>query len=230
MDTDEIFKKNRQETHTSSQSTFTNRQKNLFEELDKAREQVRDKIICDEESMEIDTSSKITLKRKRSETKHFRGKESIFKRPELPLNKCLPPRMAPDFQKNPHKWTKYSLEDVHLEDMSERSNTSAALSFLQELEDRKNIEKIEAVEQNSKIIFKKRIKDPQSIISTSKVQTVERQNEKLAFRGSKIVMPEYVVGQKPKTIKKNTIAAEKGTEKVKEIKLDHLVEDEDEAD
>ena len=48
----------------------------------------------------------------------------------------LPPRQrqrgVPDFKKNPDKWTCYTLGDVSEKDMSERSNTNAALAFLDE--------------------------------------------------------------------------------------------------
>lgn len=39
---------------------------------------------------------------------------------------------TPDYKMNPEKWTKYSLEDVDNEDMTESSNTKAAFAFLEE--------------------------------------------------------------------------------------------------
>ncbi|XP_061188234.1 uncharacterized protein LOC133196308 [Saccostrea echinata] len=39
---------------------------------------------------------------------------------------------TPDYKAHPEKWTKYSLEDVGNEDMSESSNTRAAFAFLEE--------------------------------------------------------------------------------------------------
>lgn len=39
---------------------------------------------------------------------------------------------TPDYKMNPKKWTKYSLEDVDNEDMTESSNTKAAFAFLEE--------------------------------------------------------------------------------------------------
>nr|CAD7262765.1 unnamed protein product [Timema shepardi] len=51
--------------------------------------------------------STTSLKRKRTAMKQFRGKESIFKRPE-----ALPPRFknkdVPDYHKHPHKWVRHS--------------------------------------------------------------------------------------------------------------------------
>ncbi|XP_048731272.2 uncharacterized protein LOC125648330 [Ostrea edulis] len=39
---------------------------------------------------------------------------------------------TPNYKVNPEKWTRYSLEDVGNEDMSESSNTRAAFAFLEE--------------------------------------------------------------------------------------------------
>ena len=53
---------------------------------------------------------------------------------------------TPDYKTNPGKWTKYSLEDVGNEDMSESSNTRAAFAFLEERRKLREGEmKIEAV-------------------------------------------------------------------------------------
>lgn len=61
----------------------------------------------------------------------------------------------PDFKKNPHKWTKYSLEDV--QEMTDESNRKAAFDFLKQLADRQqNEEKLE--ELPSKIEFNKHVK------------------------------------------------------------------------
>lgn len=40
------------------------------------------------------------------------------------------PRLTPDHQKHPERWTRYDLGDVSSQDLSERSNAAAALSFL----------------------------------------------------------------------------------------------------
>lgn len=221
MDTDEVFQKNEKNTSVSTNSDFTSRQKKLFEQLDK----VGGVINTDHETqMDIEPITP-SNKRKRSETKQFRGKESLFKRPELPISKCLPMRRAPDFQRNPHKWTKYSLDDVSSADMSEQSNTTAALSFLRELEERKSNEEDEKINLNStKITFKKRIPKPQNV-STS---TEKDDEDKLVFKGSKIVMPEYVIGQK-KPIKKDKKTTS-STKNRNEIKLDHLQDEDDEQE
>lgn len=227
MDTEEIFQRSEQQNNKNTHLNFTNRQKNLFEELDKAQKNVRLTHLTSETPMDTNEFMS-TNKRKRSETKHLQGRESIFKRPEEPLSKCLPLRSAPDFKRNPHKWVKYSLGDVKYEDMSEQSNTSAALSFLRELEERK-CKTENAEEREEKVMFKRRNIKPQfqhSAIAKSHVQE-SKCDEKVIFKGSKIVMPEYVVGQKTKTSKLSKTPKEKTNEKIKEIKLDHLLEDDE---
>lgn len=222
MDTDEIFFANTAQTSRHDETSFSDRQKNLFDQLLKAEDVNKDKITTTESPMEIISvvNNNSINKRKRPEkTKCFRGKESIFKRPEEPLSKCLPVRRMPDFHKNPHKWTKYSLDDVKIEDTSDRANTTAALSFLREMEQRKSEKmNVDVVEIFTKPQFNK----------SALLHKKTLEEEKLAFRGSKIVMPEYVVGQK-KTVKKNTASKSTKNISAKEIKLNHLL-DEDECD
>lgn len=225
MDTDEIFFANTAQTSSHNETSFSDRQRNLFDQLLKAEDVNKDKITTAETPMEetdVGNNNCRNNKRKRPEkTKCFRGKESIFKRPEEPLSKCLPVRRLPDFHKNPHKWTKYSLDDVKNEDTSDRANTAAALSFLREMEQRKSEKmNVEVVEIFTKPQFNK----------SALLHKINMEEEKLAFRGSKIVMPEYIVGQK-KTVKKNTAAKSTKNTSVKEIKLNHLLdEDEDDSD
>lgn len=106
---------------------------------------------------------------------------------------CFRTKFLSPFQKNPNKWQHYTLDDV---DTSDRTNTSAAFSFLKELEDRNHSQEeidCEGSSSKQKIVFKKSIKlkprneeiDP--LLNAKKIQS------------TKIVMPEYVVGgQKPK--------------------------------
>lgn len=221
MDTDELFQKNEKEACGSVSSNFTCRQKNLFDLLDKAGENFQ----CTKRQSDLmEVEEGPSNKRKKSETKHFRGKESLFKRPEMPISKCLPMKSAPDYQKNPQRWTKYTLNDVSPADMTEQSNTTAALSFLRELEDRKAQNETDNEKVNldkSKFTFKKR-KEQQHVKST--VIDSEQNEEKLVFKGSKIVMPEYVIGQKNKAPKKEKKSKEGSTNK-SEIKLNHLLEE-----
>lgn len=199
---------------------FAQRQKNVFDQL-KVLENNR-KNTRSSNSMELDDEVDANRRNQRSITKHFRGKESIFKKPQNLTPKNFINRI-PDFKKNPHKWTRYSLDDVKDEDISDKGNTKAALSFLKELEERKNVdmdcdqEKTE--EAPKKIIFKKH--------TSTMVCPKQEENpdtSKPSFRSSKVVMPEYVVGLKMKKEKKNkSIKAGKG----RELKLDHLFEKEE---
>merc|ERR1719228_454953 len=65
------------------------------------------------------------------------AKPETFKRPTSFRKPQRKPNYIPDHRKNPHKWTKYTLEDVSADQMSDRSNTKAALQFLTELKDQK---------------------------------------------------------------------------------------------
>lgn len=205
----------------ATNADFAQRQKNVFDQL-KVLENNR-KNTTNSNSMEIDDEVNTNRRNQRSITKHFRGKESIFKKPQNIAPKNFINRI-PDFKKNPHKWTRYSLDDVRDEDISDKGNTKAALSFLKELEDRNNQDtdcnQGQREQVPTKIIFKKHTS---TVISPKQEENPE--SSKPSFRSSKVVMPEYVVGQKMKKEKKNkSIKAGKG----KELKLDHLLDDEDE--
>lgn len=210
----------------SSNPEFSQRQRNIFDQL-KVIENNRKNTSANHEQMETDQQpdSSTDRKRQRAVTKHFRGKESIFKKPQNPAPKNFINRI-PDFKKNPHKWTKYSLEDVKDEDISEKGNANAAFSFLKQLKERKSLE-MESNDSNAdsrelptKIIFKRH--------TSLTVKAEDDVDDKPSFKSSKVVMPEYIVGQKVKKEKKtkNENASGKG----KELKLDHLLEDDDEDD
>ncbi|XP_022196489.2 protein TSSC4 [Nilaparvata lugens] len=211
----------------SGDQEFTNRQKTVFDQLDAViSKNGVDNTNTHNLVMEIDNQPDISSKkRKRAETKHLRGQESIFKRPDLP-SPVRRNHNLPDFRRNPHKWTKYSLNDVSEDDMSERSNTAAAMSFLQEMESRRNVEMEDKSED--KIVFKRPPKSRNSIsktvVETSSSVTVT-ENDTTHFRGSKLVMPEYVVGKKP--VKKNKSNHKAKTESShNQIQLNHLLDEE----
>ncbi|XP_078048090.1 uncharacterized protein LOC144475746 [Augochlora pura] len=231
---------------------FASRQKLLFEKLSDAEQQChRTKSVIEStnEDMIIDdiSNSQIIrsgLKRK-YETRRLRGKESIFKRPEGPAPRAAN-RTIPDYHKNPHKWMKYSLDDVSNEDMTEQSNTRAALSFLNELRARRSFEQIEDTEkmdlsefstdkEPTKIVFKSRKVKPTSEVQFKKPKSDTQKifdepviidhDDKPVFRSSKIIMPEYVVGQKKtKKIKKDKPKQISKIDRLKQLKLDHLQE------
>ncbi|XP_018403445.1 PREDICTED: uncharacterized protein LOC108780291 isoform X2 [Cyphomyrmex costatus] len=180
-------------------------------------------------------------RRQKRETKRFSGKESIFKRPEGPAPRTNF-RNIPDYHRNPHKWVKYSLDDVSSEDMTERSNTQAAMSFLRELKARrkkKEIEEhgeemdVETCESNStETRFKFKNTASSSQITFKKPRTreiMEESDDKPIFKSSKIILPEYVIGQKPKRICKQNRPVIK-VNRSKELKLDHLQEPDEEED
>ncbi|XP_056641377.1 protein TSSC4 [Diorhabda sublineata] len=205
-------------TLKSDNDEFSLRQKNIFEQLT-VLENNKTKLQNDTQ-MEVDTdvddTHKSNPKLQRAITKRLRGKESIFKRPQNPVPKNYIKKM-PDFKKNPHKWTKYTLDDVADEDMSDKSNTKTALSFLEELKERKDSDPLSVnakADLTQKVVFKKHI----SKVSNS--QSDDDSNVKASFRSSKVIMPEYVIGQKVKKEKKR-----KNVVKGKELKLDHLLEE-----
>lgn len=139
---------------------------------------------------------------------------------------------------NPHKWKKYSLDDA---DISDKTNTSAAFAFLKEIEDRKssaNELDCDDDNQDDKIVFnaRKRVhtgaKFNKSIHLKSIVNADESTDPALdlpKMKGSKVVMPEYVIGQR-KERKKSTAksSADDAGKKQEVLKLNHLFEEEDE--
>lgn len=208
-------------------SEFLNRQKNVFEMLDAVAKD-NEKVVKLQPSLkrEAHCERNKPSKRLRQDTRQFRGKESIFKRPEAP-----PParflRNVPDYRRNPQKWTKYTLSDVSQDDMSDQSNTAAAMSFLRELKAKKEFEQMDIDSESKAITFKK----PSSFRPNS-VPNNNLDNKDIyetpSFRSSKLIMPEYVIGEK-KTPKRSTSTSKPAGTKtsLKEIKLDHLVEDDE---
>lgn len=159
--------------------------------------------------------------------RNFRGKkESIFKTPAAPISKCLKPRVAPGYQKNPQKWKKYSLSDV---DISDQTNISAAFEFMRTIESQHQISDLEGSstkELNSKITFNRSSNVRRNLRS---VVNDDDSSDKPKLKGSKLIMPEYVVGQKIKPISNS-----KKNEKVllsnkKMLSLSHLMDDDDDV-
>ncbi|XP_030385241.1 uncharacterized protein LOC115632288 [Scaptodrosophila lebanonensis] len=159
--------------------------------------------------------------------KRMRGKESIFKKPELPIGRCLKPRKTPDYQVNPHKWKKYSLSDV---DISDQTNSAAALSFLREIDAQR-----EATAKDSescagqKIEFKKSSKLNRNLKQLKQDEVEDVALDKPQLRGSKLVMPEYVIGQKPPS-RQNKPKRSTQNRAIGKLTLSHLREDNEEID
>lgn len=241
--------------HTSANFTlrggdaaFANRQRLLFDQLSIAESSCNKREISEvddtgSDECETNLTSGNDQKQKR-ETKKFRGKESIFKRPEGPAPRANF-RNIPDYHRNPHKWTKYSL-DVSSEDMTERSNTQAAMSFLKELKARREKDEVDECEEEmdfepesdlkESVEFKSkkrtsqiRFKKPQTKADVAENSKTTAADSKLVFKSSKIILPEYVVGQKPKKISKQNRPVVK-VDRSKELRLDHLQEADEEED
>lgn len=155
--------------------------------------------------------------------RRLRGKESIFKKPELPIARCLKPRKTPDYQMNPHKWKKYSLSDV---DISDQTNSAAALSFLREMDAQRETEADDVdIEAGGghKIEFKKKSKLNRNLKQLKQDEVEDVELDKPQLRGSKLIMPEYVIGQKPARKSKNQQSTRQSRAAGK-LQLSHLEE------
>lgn len=220
---------------------FADRQKSIFDKLaveEKNRSERQEE--SDDRSQDNILSATSTLpsrKRLRSEMKQYRGKESIFKRPDAPPR--FKNKNVPDYHRNPHKWIKYSLGDVSQEDMSDQSNMAAVLSFLKEMQERKGHEEMEVDDSApSQITFKQPVNKSRIVsqhgtscilsgVTGGENATVE--DVKLCFRSSKLILPEYIVGitkkDKKKHEKLNHIPQNEDI--ASKIKLQHLIEEDD---
>lgn len=140
---------------------------------------------------------------------------------------------------NPHKWKRYSLSDA---DISDRTNTSAAFAFLKEIERRKDLkDDPDDDEMDGKITFKRKSanrapKFQRSAPLRNAIESSEPQNDdidaKPILKGSKVVMPEYVIGQKSKDKKRKATSSKTSEKSASEgkntLKLQHLMDEEDE--
>ncbi|XP_067648175.1 U5 small nuclear ribonucleoprotein TSSC4 [Eurosta solidaginis] len=158
----------------------------------------------------------------------MRGKESIFKKPDMPLARCLKPRRIPDFKANPQKWTKYSLADV---DISDHTNTAAAFQFLKQMDDQHEARAAAGEDNTSannlKIEFKKSSKLTRKMKAKEGDELKDAEVDKPRLKGSKVVMPEYVVGQQKESKKRRKIVTENQVRAAGILKLDHLQEEDD---
>lgn len=192
---------------------FQAKRTNLFAVLDQAEKDLGSKI---KKAITADAhdilNGRVERRPGRSLTKQFRGKDSLFVKPEIPPWRIIEKHRAPDFKLHPHKWTKYSLADVN--EMNDKSNAAAAFAFLKEMQSRKCNDN--EIKENTKIVFKKIVK-------------LNEPKMKASFQSSKLIMPEYEFGKK---IQKKNNKIERKTDEIststnKEIKLGHLMEDED---
>lgn len=200
-------------TFVGDTDEFQTKRTNLFAVLDQAEKDLASKIkkATTADAHDI-LNGRVERRHGRSLTKQFRGKDSLFVKPEIPPLRILEKHKAPDFKLHPHKWTKYSLADVN--EMNDKSNAAAAFAFLKEMQSRKCHD--DENEEDKKIIFKKIVKSNEPKVKAS-------------FQSSKLVMPEYEIGKK---IQKKKNKLEHKTNEIltsinKEIKLGHLMEDEE---
>lgn len=128
-------------------------------------------------------------------------------------------------------------------DTSDRTNTAAAFEFLREIEERKrnaaeNDDEMDAADADNngehKIVFKQRRRPDlaarfnQSVHLKSQLEgnTLVEDKEKPVLKGSKVVMPEYVIGQK---VAKGKSVKQRPAVKVdrNQLKLGHLFDEEE---
>lgn len=207
-------------------SSFHERQKSLFNHLKDAEDQYsfcktnKARTVQDPGTIDVRL-----YRQRRREMKQFKGKESIFKKPQDNLKDCLKARKIPDYMKHPEKWVYYSLADVTPDQMSDATNTATAQTFLREMEERADGDKDK---DSDDFVFKK----PTFYISSAYKKDSNKPLPKVKIENNKVIMPEYVVGVTKKKENKNKIITEplnnpENTKKA-ELKLQHLFEEEDE--
>lgn len=79
-------------------TSFEARQKRLFDSLSSASECVVGTRLEQGDYQNQRNEGRSENNRLKSTTKRFRGKQSIFKRPEAPITQCLRPRHVPDYK------------------------------------------------------------------------------------------------------------------------------------
>jgi hypothetical protein len=199
-------------TFDGDSEDFQTKRTNLFAVLDQAEKELGSKIkkVTTADAHDI-LNGRVERRHGRSLTNKFRGKDSLFVKPEIPPWRIIEKHRAPDFKLHPHKWTRYSLADVN--DMNDKSNAAAAFAFLKEMQTRKSHGDQNDNEESKKIVFKKTVKSKESEVKPS-------------FQSSKLVMPEYEFGKKIQKKKNRPERQSDGATTNKEIKLGHLMEDE----
>ncbi|KAK9502794.1 hypothetical protein O3M35_011500 [Rhynocoris fuscipes] len=190
---------------------FKDRQKSIFHAVDELSAKNPENRFSRDELKE----KKVPVVKDKRDLKQFLGKESIFKRPEVPLKKFMKLKI-PEFIKSPHKWKLYSLGD---DIISDQSNRMVAMSFLKDLSERTKNETNNIENDISKPVFNKFIKDTGTNLAVNDI------NEKSTFINGKTIMPEYVVGQK-KQKKEKAKKKESEISSNTSVKLDHLLNDE----
>lgn len=89
------------EASTASALSFAEKQKMLFESLTSAAECIKGTTLEQtKETEKLESRKRLSVSPHNPpvNSKKFQGKESIFKKPELSITKCLKPRRSPDYQ------------------------------------------------------------------------------------------------------------------------------------
>ncbi|XP_050096210.1 uncharacterized protein LOC126578058 [Anopheles aquasalis] len=232
--------------------SFEQKKNLLFTSLESAEQSIGTDSVLHQNVSEIDYSldRKGCRPGKLINVDRYRNRESIFKRPAAPIGHCLKRSTVPDFQRNPQKWTKYTLEDV---DTSERTNTAAAFSFLRQIEEQRetslalqnaleagDVQDSQEDTQPPKHGFcKSVVRFNRSVRLRGQLEEADEPPEPATedrpqMNGRRVLMPEYVVGQKvPKRSKRILGGSSTATSKANpstQMQLDHLMEENEEDD
>lgn len=195
------------ELQTGGSSGVSSRISSVFDSLNglEAKHQAWERSHKDESCLKDDPDVADDLASKSS-----KPLDGVFKRPwssppEGPCKRARPgasgrigpASAAPDFKLHPERWTRYSLESVSEDDMSEASNKAAALDYLRErrlLREQSRQDDVEASgDAGTKHIFYKR-----SLEGDAEMEDDSAEPQLPRVHGpGKLVMPECVVGAKP---------------------------------
>lgn len=206
----------------STMTTFNDRKMALFDSLVTAESQIPHKMLPPLQNTVIrnHNSSGRSLRR---ETKPYKGRQSMFSKHDDSADKRIQANRS-GVRRNPNKWTYYNMEDVP--EVSERSNAAAAAACMNEIQISRRISDPDSDamdSSDSKIVFRLPIK--QTSYKDDLEEAKIKQEDKI-FIKSKIILPEYVVGEKKKSTKPKTIKSKASSSK-SNLKLDHLLEEED---
>uniref|UniRef100_A0A182IYW1 U5 small nuclear ribonucleoprotein TSSC4 n=1 Tax=Anopheles atroparvus TaxID=41427 RepID=A0A182IYW1_ANOAO len=218
--------------------SFEEKKNLLFSSLESAEQGIGSDSILHQNVNETDYSLDRTGKTRTKliSVDRYRGRESIFKRPNAPIGKCLKRKELPDYKRNPHKWIKYTLEDV---DTSDRTNTAAAFSFLQQMEEQREGALRDATDEQNAApgACRSLVRFNRSVRLREQLQEADESaeppaGEKPQFNGRRVLMPEYVVGQKdPKKVRRTSVRKPAvGKEKQSALQLDHLMEENEDGE
>lgn len=119
-------------------------------------------------------------------------------------------------------------------DISDYTNTAAAFQYLKEMDEQ--LEQHEGkdgilLEQNTKFEFKKSSKIRKQMRDKEEEEVKDAEVDKPRLKGSKVVMPEYVVGRQRDTKKKKHVkSVENQTRAAGTLRLDHLQGDDEDTE